>query len=723
MGIATIFRKVSPHSGGERSANQLDVHQRLELLNCFEELRLAWFWATDAEGRISYFSAPALAALDWKTEDVIGKPFGDLFDPSSEDPATARPLSFLLRARNSLVRLPQQLKSRGPAVWWELSAKPLFDAANVFLGYRGSARDITQEREEQLKSSQMARIDALTQLANRHQIHEVLTRTLTNFRNSRRNCALFMLDLDRFKQVNDTLGHPVGDALLKQVASRLSRIIGEQGTIGRLGGDEFQMILPDIDDRGMLGDLAQRCIQMVSQPYLVEGNRILIGASVGIAIAPFDGIEPEELVSAADLALYAAKGGGRGQFRFYCNELKSTAILRRQVEANLRDALDGGELSMHYQPIVALHSSKVEGFEALMRWTHPTIGLISPELFIAVAEDTGMIKEMGKWGLESACHDAARWPAELTVAVNVSAIQFAQNDLPRIVQHALKRSGLDPARLVLEITESVFMGDIGSTLDMFSRLKALGVKLALDDFGTGYSSLSYLQHAPYDKIKIDQSFVRGATEPDNNNRAILKAIISMARDLNMETVAEGVEAQDELELVRELGASHVQGYIFAKAMQQDAVSERLAAGTLEFQPSGPPRYRASRTSVIRQIGVIHQDYRYQVIMRNLSKTGARIEGLIDVPVGTEIVVDLGEGQLAVACVKRSKGAELGVHFETPLVHDGAGGLCTRYRVSPYAIEAAGGQLTPLGKSSGADLIRETAKPRFQQVRFTNAISQ
>ncbi len=336
-----------------------------------------------------------------------------------------------------------------------------------------------------------------------------------------------------------------------------------------------------------------------------------------------------------------------------------------------------------------------------MRWHHPERGAISPAVFIPIAEDSNLINSLGEWALRKACEDAVAWPGGLRVAVNVSAVQFATAGLPAIVANALASSELDPERLELEITESVFMGDTESTDKMFGALKKLGVRLALDDFGTGYSSMSYLRKAPFDKIKIDQSFVRGCTEPSTSNAAIISAIISLAKALGMETTAEGVEAMDELKLVRELGAGTIQGYIYSEAFPQDEVCERLECGKFEFVPTGPEHYRSERRTVYRRIGIIHEDYRYEVVLRDLSRTGARIEGLLDVPVGTRFVLDLGEGQLAVASVRRSRESVQGLEFETPLVSDGAGGLYTRHRVSPYALAAAGMPLTALGPGSNA----------------------
>ena len=701
-----------------------DAARRVELLDSFEAAGLGWFWATDAQGRLIYLSQNAALKLGWNDGEAIGKPLGDLFMTEQDDDPnrTERPLAFLLSARNSISQLNVRLAVAGQEVWWEIAGKPQFDEAQRFTGYRGSAKDITRSRESQRDAERLAQYDSLTGLSNRHRMTKRLSATLAAYRNSKRSCALLMLDLDRFKQVNDTLGHPAGDELLKQVAARLGRIVGDKGEIGRLGGDEFQIMLPDIDDRGALGELGQRAIQMISQPYSINGARAIIGTSVGIAIAPYDGLDTEELVKATDLALYAAKGGGRGQYRFYSSDLQDGAKHRRQVEEDLRDAITNSELSMHYQPLICAKTHTVQACEALMRWEHPERGSISPGVFIPVAEEIGIIKEMGDWALREVCRQAKEWPVDLRVAVNVSAIQFSHDDFAHVVKNALHYSGLSPDRLELEITESVFLGDADRSQRMFAELKDLGVRLALDDFGTGYSSLSYLRTAPFDKIKIDQSFVRGATEEGNNNAAILSAITGLAAALKMDTVAEGVEAEDELALVTERGATLIQGHIFSRAISHEELLERLEQGKLKYEPRGPAKYRADRKRVFRRIGLIHEDSRYRVVMRNLSKTGAMIEGLLDVPQGTDIVLDLGGGQLAVATVRRSKGSMQGVEFETQLISDGADGLCTRHRVSPYQIEAAGRPLAALTQDAYSMMVAEqlgSGRKKFVEVEVGN----
>ena len=353
-----------------------------------------------------------------------------------------------------------------------------------------------------------------------------------------------------------------------------------------------------------------------------------------------------------------------------------------------------------------------------MRWEHPERGFISPGVFITIAERSNLINQLGEWALRRACQDAAAWPETVRVAVNVSAVQFATPGFPAIVMNALASSGLAPDRLELELTESVFMGDSETVDETFRTLKGLGVRLALDDFGTGYSSLSYLRSAPFDKLKVDKSFVDSCTQKDQNSAKIIAAIIGLSDALGMETTVEGVEAFDQFNLVCSKGARFIQGYIYSKPLKLEAALERMSSGEFRIEPEGPDRHRPERRSMFRRIGVIHLDHRYEALLRDLSTTGARIEGLLGVPVDTGLVLDLGGGQLAVGVVTRSSEATIAVEFETPLVSDGAGGLCTRHRVSPYALAAAGMPLTalPPGKYPVEAMpAGPSTPPQFMQV--------
>ena len=684
--VALMTGKRQPGTGDD--AMPLGDGVAREMCDAFESLGLGSFWSTDAEGRVTYLSPAARAALVGE-DSPVGRPFCDLFQPTDAIHGNQRTLPFSFTKRVRFERIVATAQRDGVFSSWSISAELRLDALGGFAGYRGVMTDVTAELASAEQNAQLAMNDPLTGLLNRRHTSQLLERTIIAYAPQRRPCATMLIDLDRFKQVNDTLGHPVGDALLKLVAERLVRVVGSKEKVCRLGGDEFQLFLPDIDDRGQLGEMAGAVIAALSEPYSVDGNRCIIGASIGVAISPFDGETSQELIRNADLALYAAKHSGRGRYRFYSRELLETAEQRRLLEEDLHDALPSGQFELHYQPVVDAASGKVSGAEALIRWNHPERGWISPVDFIPIAEESSMICKIGEWTLRKACQEAAGWPGQIRVAVNVSPVQFADEQLPRIVAGALASSGLDPERLELEITEGVFLQEGSATNAMFRSLKSLGVRLALDDFGTGYSSLSYLKSAPFDKIKIDQSFVRGATGQEPRNKAIIAAIATLAKALDMETTAEGVESFDQLELIKAVGVSHVQGYIFARPMAGDAFLEATEQAGWILQPEGPARQRHDRMAMYRQIGAVHEDHYYPCTLRNLSATGALIEGIMDVPVGAQFVLDFGEGQLVVGTVRRSRSSQQGIEFATVLVPDGNGGLCTRQRILPHHLAAAG----------------------------------
>jgi diguanylate cyclase (GGDEF)-like protein/PAS domain S-box-containing protein len=738
MAVQSLFRSLgNRNSGSTDTGNRsgdtgvigiTDAKRRLELLDDFERAAMGWFWASDQEGLLTYMSASAVDQLGLSLEDVLGRPLVALFeaDPDDPDQKSDRPFKFQLSSRNKINELTVRIvgkrtSSTGQKIWWSLSGLPKFDENGEFAGYRGAVKDISIDYERKLVDSRLAEFDSLTGLANRHRMNKRLDSTLGAYKAAKRSCALLMLDLDRFKQVNDTMGHQAGDEVLRKAAERIRQVIGDRGEVGRLGGDEFQVMIPDCDDRGQLGELAEKIINLVSQPYPIDGKQAIIGTSVGIAIAPYDGLEREDLVHSADMALYASKNGGRGQFRFYTADMKDESEEREILMEDLREALNNDKLELNYQPVVRIEDNMVVGMEALMRWEHAERGFVSPAVFIPAAEESNLINILGAWALHRACRDATAWPEAVRVAVNVSVLQFTNADFPSVVMSALEESGLDPSRLELELTESVFMGDSETTEQTFKTLKDLGVRLALDDFGTGYSSLSYLRSAPFDKIKVDKSFVDSCTQKDQNSAKIIAAIIGLSNALGMETTVEGVEAFDQLALVKSKGALYIQGWIYSKALQQEAILERIGSGEFKIEPDGPELFRSERRTVFRRIGVIHDDHRYEAVMRDLSKTGTRLEGLVGVPLGTELVLDLGAGQLVMGKVMRSQESMVGVEFETALISDGAGGLCTRHRVSPYALAAAG---MPLAALSGRDHPSlpdsggPKSKPQFLEVAIT-----
>jgi len=676
IGLTVAMRqaRLAREESTRRAAQEREQHRAEELLREYEQTGQGWFWETDRRGLIAYVSPRIAELLDVRQAELYGRPFLHLFRLRAEDHDSERTLAFHLSTRSSFqdvaVRAATNEKDER---WWSISGRPVLDQFHNFLGFRGSGIDLTETRKSQQHVTQLARFDSLTKLANRFQMSEWLEKVINSPRIENRACAVFLLDLDRFKQVNDTMGHPAGDALLKQVAERLRTTVANMGRVGRLGGDEFQVILPGYHQHEGLGHLARRVIEALSQPYSIDGTRVTIGASVGIAMCPEHGTTVEALIRNADLALYAAKGGGRGRHHFYDDDLHSDARERQQLEQDLRDAIDAGALELHYQPQVHTTTERITGLEALLRWKHPRHGYISPARFVPVAEETGLVAEIGEWALRQACQDLAGWPHEVRVAVNVSPLQFANAGLPDVVARAIAQAGIDPSRLELEITESVFLGEDKSTESMFGALKDVGVRLALDDFGTGYSSLGYLKKAPFDKIKIDQSFVRGATIEGSRNGAIISSIVSLAEALGMETTAEGVETLDELDLVRLLGCSHVQGYIYEKPLSSAEVMARLQQGLIAIA-AGPRSARAPRQTMLRKVVLEHGGHIYHGTIRNISSTGAMVEGLWNVPVETQFGIHLADDNVVLATARWCRDDRIGVEFVRPLELDSSGSV-------------------------------------------------
>jgi diguanylate cyclase (GGDEF)-like protein len=422
--------------------------------------------------------------------------------------------------------------------------------------------DITERRRAEMKIAHMARHDALTDLPNRVLLRERLGEALTYVERGQR-LAVLCLDLDQFKNVNDTLGHAVGDELLRVVAGRLRGCVRETDTISRVGGDEFSIIQVDIADATDAERLARRISEAVSAPYDLSGHLVIVNTSIGIALAPADGTEADDLLKNADMALYGAKADGRGVYKFFEPTMDARMKERCALELALRKALEHGEFELYYQPTVSLLNEDVHGCEALLRWNHPERGVVPPLEFIPVAEEIGLIVTLGEWVIRQACADAAKWPGNVSVAVNLSPTQLNSKNLVPTVLSALATSQLPAHRLELEITETVLMQNTETTLRTLHQLRALGIRIAMDDFGTGYSSLSYLRSFPFDKIKIDRCFINGLGDSPGS-AAIVRAVADLADSLSMSTTAEGVETRAQLDHVRELGCTDVQGYFYSR---------------------------------------------------------------------------------------------------------------------------------------------------------------
>jgi diguanylate cyclase (GGDEF)-like protein len=439
--------------------------------------------------------------------------------------------------------------------------------------------DITKRWEAEAHVARLASEDPLTGLPNRRVFRAALDQLSREnpaaSARQKNEFAVLFLDLDRFKVINDTLGHCVGDLLLQEAAKRLKSVLRDTDVLARLGGDEFAIVVPSVRSRADLEALANRLVAAIVQPYTIDGHRIRSSVSIGIAVGPHDGENAEDLLMAADLALYAVKADSRGTFKFYRRAMNEEVNDRRQIEMDLREAIERTELELYYQPIINLRRNAIIGFEALARWRHPTRGMVPPAVFIPVAEDSGLILPLGEWTLMEACRRAVAWPDDLKIAVNLSPVQLSNANLVSMVEGILAETGLAPHRLELEITERIFMDDSETTLSALHRLKQLGVRISMDDFGTGYSSLSYLRSFPFDKIKVDRAFVSDLGQ-GTEHLVIVQAVVSIARALGMTTTAEGVETGDQKQLLAALGCDEVQGYLFSAPVPIEQVAAIVA---------------------------------------------------------------------------------------------------------------------------------------------------
>ena len=586
MGVTTLFL-VSVAYGTVEIARiylsariaEVNVAEKSEvvslLLREFEENGADWLWQIDTSRRIRGASPRFSFALGKRPDELEGQSFlqliaGDAWE-SGQFPPSLHDLAERMKRRESFSNLLVKVSIGREARWWELSGTPLFEEGGSFAGFRGVGSDVTQQRESSEKIAYLARYDTLTGLPNRLMLNEALGDALRYAKQWRTRCAFLMIDLDRFKAVNDSLGHLVGDQLLAQVSYRLKELMDEGALCGRLGGDEFAIVVRDATEKGRVEDVARRVIERLSQPYQIDHHTLYVGASVGSAFGPRDGKTVEDLMRNADLALYRAKDeGGSGHFS-YEPALHASAEERRKLELALRRALDRGELTLNFQPVVDAQSEAIVSFEALVRWNSTEHGFVSPGKFIPLAEDTRLIVPIGAWVLEKACHEATRWPRHVRIAVNVSPEQLLEPEFASTVVHALSASGLDARRLEIEVTESIFLRDANIARNSLEQVMALGCTVALDDFGTGYSSLGYLRKLQFSTIKVDRTFVQGAAQGSPESLAIVRAVVAMAQSLEMTTTAEGVETAEQADMLRTLGCNKIQGFHFGRPMPADDV--------------------------------------------------------------------------------------------------------------------------------------------------------
>ena len=564
--VAAASARIGQWTSGwmkEVASETAEAENARMLLRQYEHRGAGWLWQVDAENRISYASPRLASLLGRMPAQLNGHSLPAILGGSGA-------LGQALIARQPFGNFEMEIQSRQGPRWISLSADPIMDGAGSFQGFRGVGSDITDTRKAQQRLINLANMDVLTGLANRARLRQLLGEAIVNARASGGSCAFLFLDLDDFKPVNDTFGHPKGDRVLKDVARRLTDEVGPLGHVGRMGGDEFAVIV-GAAGRAQVEDLAARIAAAIARPFPLDKGEVTIGVSIGCAFGPADGDGVDDLIQKADLALYQAKSAGRGTWRCFSAAMQNEAEDRQRLETDMRAGIDAGQFRLLYQPLIDASSQRLLGFEALIRWHHPIRGIVPPNDFIPLAEETGAILPLGEWVVKEACRAASQWP-DVTVAVNVSARQLVSPAFPGAVRDALSRSKLPANRLELEVTESVFLGDTDGALEMLKRLRALGLGIALDDFGTGYSSLGYLNKAVFHKLKIDGSFVREA-QTNKEAVAIIQSIVALARSFRMTVTAEGVETNEDYLRMRDLGCNQIQGYLFGKPMSfEDATA-------------------------------------------------------------------------------------------------------------------------------------------------------
>ena len=482
-----------------------------------------------------------------------------------------------IRDHNSFQDLLIGVQRSGEDHWVMLSGSPLRHLDGSYAGFRGVACDVTRQKNDEKRIAYLAHNDALTGLMNREKFTRMLDAGAAKASPPNECWCIFFLDLDGFKSINDQEGHATGDTLLKMVADRISSVVSDTDIVARLGGDEFAILAKfQVSDQAIDG-LARTIIHECSKPYFIDGKYLSVGISIGIAKEDGSDDDLYALLNKADLALYQAKARGKCTYCWYDRSLDEEANERLSIEADLKDAIRNREISVTYQPQISSTTGQVVGFEALARWNHPDRGSIPPSQFIPVAERLGIINEIGQWVLGSACKTAAAWPDGLSVAVNMSIQQFSSDNVISAIENELKLSGLKPENLEIEITESHFMEKTEEVIGILEKLKAMGIQIALDDFGTGYSSLSYLMKFPFDKLKIDRSFVQSVDKKDGIARSVLKTITDLGQALNLKITAEGIETRKQMEMLRDLNCTYFQGYLFGNPLTENEISAYLLA--------------------------------------------------------------------------------------------------------------------------------------------------
>jgi diguanylate cyclase (GGDEF)-like protein len=667
LGLAAILRSAQVRFARAKARMQLQkarIAQQAESNGSFS-------WETDGDGRLVQASESMFKALGREAGELLHRPLWDLMEPlksgarDADDDAASG--AGVLRQHHASQAAFCDAQLRAPATdgihYLSLSGQPRYDLKGTFAGFLGVGLNLTDYTKSQEQLLAAAERDALTKLMNRASFNQRLEELIGSSGNRRQATALMLIDLDKFKQANDLLGHQVGDNLLMQFAERLRNFIKTDGFVGRLGGDEFGVVVSAFAEKHRIDQLASELIKHLSMPYEISGQRVEIGATAGIAISPEHGDTVDALVRNADLALYSAKARGRGGHRFFDVTLLEHALERRRLEIDLAEAIEKGELSVMYQPIVDAASERLCGFEALARWHHRKRGEVAPDEFIPLAEVAGLMHRLGEWVLRESCMEAAQWPSDIRLAVNLSPTQLSNPGLSSIVINSLARSQLPPSRLELEITESVFLEETEGARNTLRQLHELGVNWTLDDFGTGYSSLKYLLKAPFTKIKIDREFINGLSVPESQKSSIVSTIVTLATNLGMVTTAEGVESLNDLRVARELGCTQIQGFVYGPKLTASE-ARSLARTRVPVPAQGfEATRREPRMIVLRSADIVCNGEIRPGTVRNVSSNGAMLEVEWDIPVGTRIEVHMDHEGARGGVVRWVEGIRIGVQFD------------------------------------------------------------
>jgi diguanylate cyclase (GGDEF)-like protein/PAS domain S-box-containing protein len=581
LGLLIVAVAIARRQSKQRRDRERALRAEGERFRQLVETTSDWLWEVDENAVYTYASPRVRDLLGYEPHEVLGKTPFDLM-PAEEAARVGALFGPIAARREPFAGLENTNRHKlGHLVVLETSGVPVFDANGTFRGYRGVDRDITERKRIAERLAQLAHHDSLTGLPNRALFLDRLQAAIEHVQHRGRHIAVLLFDLDRFKLINDTLGHAAGDRLLQSVAQRLTGALREDDTVARLGGDEFVILLVDVARRDDVAQVAQKLLDTLAAPHSIDGRELFVTTSIGVSVFPGDGADSASLMKHADIAMYRAKAKGRNNFQLYLPDMSEATPRRLAIETELRYALEREELELHYQPRVDLHTGKLVSFEALLRWQRPGFGRVSPSEFVPILEETGLIVQVGEWVLRSACGQVRRWHAQLGmephISVNLSPRQLRQHDFARAVERVLSDTGLAPAYLELELTESMLLEHTSHTIALLEELQGMGLRFAVDDFGTGYSSLAYLKRFPISSLKIDRSFVEDI-ETGQDSGAIARTVIAMAHSLGMRAVAEGVETRAQLEFLKRHGCDEGQGYWFSKPQPPDTITACLREG-------------------------------------------------------------------------------------------------------------------------------------------------